>query len=83
MSYSGAHELLYPLPSKPTIIITDCSFDNRADDFFDAISYLMLSLPKEKQWVCSYCRTKTNLLTYKQQGSKSCYNCGSNEGEIK
>lgn len=34
-------------------------------------------------WMCSYCRTKTNLFTHRANGGKPCYNCGSTSGEIK
>ena len=38
---------------------------------------------KDRFWVCLYCKTKTNIFTYRANGSKPCYNCGSTEGEVK
>jgi len=75
-------EHLTPLPYPPSL--TDVNtFNTKAQVFLDALPNLSDSYYSEKQWVCAYCKTHTNLLAYRKNGSKSCYNCGSNEGEIK
>jgi len=81
VSYSGVHRLT-PLPSPPSL--TDVStFDIKAQVFLDALPDMYCTFYTEKQWVCLYCRTHTSLLAYRKNGGKSCYNCGSNQGEIK
>lgn len=78
-----SREFIRPLPKPPTLCDA-ADFHIKSQAFLDALPNFYSDVySTEKQWVCAYCRTKTNLFTYRKNGSKSCYNCGSNEGEIK
>jgi len=63
-------EHLTPLPYLPNV--TDVgNFHTKSQVFLDALPDLHDIYYTEKHWVCAYCRTHTNLLTYKKNENKS------------